>query len=416
MPRKQVGLALLLLAGVAVWSPPLAAQSAPAPVLSLDDCLRTALANHPLLKASGHRVEAAAARVEQALAFPQPVFSFDSDLQPQPFNFTGSGESYVGVTQTVEFPGRRRVRSDIARREQDAVRTDVDSVRIEVAYGVRQTFYALLRAEERLRHVQQDRDLAADFLKTAETRLAAGDVARVEVVRARVEAAQAANQVQAATAAIRLARAALNVQLGRPQGEALAVTGSLRLPPLTSPVDDIRLIAVASRPEMKRLAFELEAETLRKTQARQSRWPGLDVGFSHHHIAGVTGTWDVSLSLPIPLFFNQAGKGPAAEAQANLLALQRESDHQRHAIELEVETAYVESQVARDQIRLYEDEILTEAEAAFKMLQFSFQQGEIGGLELIAARRTLVTARLGYTDALYNHAVAVAAVDKAAGR
>ena len=81
-----------------------------------------------------------------------------------------------------------------------------------------------------------------------------------------------------------------------------------------------------------------------------------------------------------------------------------------------METAYVEAQMAREQIRLYQDEILTEAEEAFRMLQFSFQQGEIGGLELIAARRTLVTARLGYADALFNHAVAVAAVDKAAGR
>jgi cobalt-zinc-cadmium efflux system outer membrane protein len=322
----------------------------------------------------------------------------------------------VGVTQAIEFPGRRRTRTDIARREQDAVRTDAERVRIDLAFDVRRTFFALLHAEERLRHLRQDRDLAADYLKTAETRLAAGDVARVEVVRARVEAAQAATHVQAAGAAVRLARAALNLHLGRPQGEVTAIAGDLRAAPPPEPVDEVRRVALASRPEIRRLGFALEAEALRKTQAGQSRWPGLDLGFSYHRIDGTDGTWDVSVSLPIPLFYNQAAKGPVAEAQANLLALQRELDQQRHAVELEVEAAYVEAQVARDQIRLYEDEILAESEEAFRMLQFSFQQGEIGGLELIAARRTLVAARLGYADALYNHAVAVAAVDKAAGR
>jgi cobalt-zinc-cadmium efflux system outer membrane protein len=409
---------LVVLAGMALGLATLLAeaQPPPAPALSLDDCLRLAMAEHPLLKASGHRLEAAQARVEQARALSQPTLTFDSDLQPRPFNFSGSGESYVGITQAFEFPGRRRTRSDIALREQDAVRTDVDEVRIALTFNVRRAFYGLLHAEERLRHVQQDRESAAEFLKTAETRLAAGDVARVEVVRARVEAAQNATQVQAATAAVRLARAALNVQLGRPQGEVIAVSGDLKVPPLTQSVEDVRLAALASRPEIRRLGFALEAEALRKTQAGQSRWPGFELGFSHHRIDGAAGTWDVSLSVPIPLFYNQAAKGPMAEAQANLLALQRELDHERHAIELEVETAYVEAQVAREQSWLYEDQILTEAEEAYRMLQFSFQQGEIGGLELIASRRTLVTARLGYADALYNHALAVAAVDMAAGR
>jgi cobalt-zinc-cadmium efflux system outer membrane protein len=399
-----------------VWTAALPAAAQQAPPLSLDDCLRIALAGHPLLAASGHRLEAASARVEQARAIPQPTITYDSDLQPQPFNFVDSGESYLGVTQTIEFPGRRRARTDLALREKDAVRTDADSVRIELSFNVRRAFFALLHADERLRHVQQDRDLAADFVKTAETRLAAGDVARVEVVRARVEAAQAANQVQAATAAVRLARAALNVALGRPQGDPTAIAGDLKAVPILQPLEAVRQAALASRPEIRRMGFALEAEALRKTQARQGRWPGVDVGFSHHRLDGVDGTWDVSVSLPVPLFFNQAAKGPVAEAQANMLALQRERDHLRRSIEFEVESAYVESQMAREQIRLYEDEILAEAEETFRMLQFSFRQGEIAGLELIAARRMLVAARLGYADALYSHAVAVAAVEKAAGR
>ncbi len=416
MSWKTSGLVVLAAAGLWLCPAPVASQPAPPPPLSLDDCLRLALAEDPWLKASGHRLEAAQARVEQARALPQPTLTFDSDLQPRPFNFSGSGESYVGITQVFEFPGRRRTRSDIALREQDAVRTQVDDVRIVLTYNVRRAFFGLLHAEERLRHVQQGRESAAEFLKTAETRLAAGDVARVEVVRARVEAAQSATEVQAAAAAVRLARAALNVQLGRPQGEAIAVSGDLKVPPLTQSVEDVRVAALASRPEIRRLGFALEAEALRKRQAGQSRWPGFELGFSHHRIDGAAGTWDVSLAVPIPLFFNQAARGPMAEAQATLLALQRELDHQRRAIELEVETAYVEAELARDQSRLYEDEILAEAEEAYRMLQFSFQQGEVGGLELIASRRTLVSARLGYAGALYNHALAVAAVDMAAGR
>ena len=110
-------------------------------------------------------------------------------------------------------------------------------------FGVTEAFYRLLRAEERLQNLKQDLELAEEFLRTTETRLAAGDIARVEVVRARVEAAQATSRFRAAGAAVRLARAALNVRLGRPQGDAIAITGQLKAPPLATPVEEVREVA-----------------------------------------------------------------------------------------------------------------------------------------------------------------------------
>ncbi|HNV04436.1 MAG TPA: TolC family protein [Vicinamibacterales bacterium] len=413
---RTSALVALLGVGLPVAPATVAAQTSASPPLTLDDCLRLAAAEHPLLKAAGHRIEAARARVEQAKALPQPTIVYDSDLQPRPFHFVDSGESYLGITQSLGFPGHRKTRADIARREQDTAAADADGVRIVLAYNVRRAFFGLLRAEERLRHLEQDRDLVAGFLKTAETRLAAGDTARVEVVRARVEAAQAATEVQGAAAAVRLARAALNVEMGRPQGEPIAVTGDLRVPPLTESLEDLQQRALVTRPEIRRLGHALDAELLRAKQARQDRWPGFELGVSSHRVDGARRTWDVTVALPVPLFYGQAAKGPVAEAQANVLAIRRELEHQRHAIGLEVEAAFVEAQLARDQIRLYEEQILAEAEEAHGMLLFSFEQGEIGGFELIASRRTLVAARLGYADALYNHAVALAAVEMAAGR
>jgi outer membrane protein TolC len=50
------------------------------------------------------------------------------------------------------------------------------------------------------------------------------------------------------------------------------------------------------------------------------------------------------------------------------------------------------------------------------MFLFSFQEGEIGGIELIEARRTLVEARKSYADALYNYDITLAALEKSVGQ
>jgi outer membrane protein TolC len=81
-----------------------------------------------------------------------------------------------------------------------------------------------------------------------------------------------------------------------------------------------------------------------------------------------------------------------------------------------VEEAYTNASTASNQIRLFEEEILTQAEEVYNMFLFSFQEGEIGGIELIEARRTLIEARKAYADALYNYTVTIAALEKSIGQ
>ena len=388
----------------------------PESALTLDACVTLALERHPLLQASRYRYEGSLSRINQARAFPQPTFAYDSDLQSSLFNFGGSGESYVGFAQTVEFPGRRSLRTRIAQKESDSVLTDIEIQRLDLRFQVKQTFYDLLHAQERLRYAQQDLEFSDSFLKTTEVKFGAGDIARVEVLRARVEAAQAANTVRAATNAVRFGRAALNVLLGRAQSAPLEIVGELRQPHKDFQPEELQRLALSSRPEIKRINLALEAETLRKTEAVRTLLPDVDFGVSRHRLAGEATTWDVTIGASVPLFFRQPHRGPVAEAQANIDSLRREAEQLEHVVGLEVEEAYVDVLTADNQIRLFEDEILSEAEEAYNMFQFSYQEGEIGGLELITARRTLVGARLAYADALLKYAVALAAVEKTMGQ
>ena len=48
--------------------------------------------------------------------------------------------------------------------------------------------------------------------------------------------------------------------------------------------------------------------------------PDLELGVNRHRVEGEGSWWDVTLSVPIPLFFWQPKKGEIAEAEANILA------------------------------------------------------------------------------------------------
>jgi len=391
-------------------------QTAEKEVLTLDECISIAIQQNPLILSSLQQYNASLARVSQAKAIPQPSINWDSDLQPKLFDFKGTGEWYFGISQSVEFPGKRYLRGKIASKESNQFLQEIELLKLDITFQVKQGFYGLLLSQEKLSYAQQNLELAQDFLKKAELKFDAGDVAKVEVLRARVEASKAANDVRAANNGVRLAKAMLNFLLARKKYAPLEIKGDLKRAPISLDMDTLVERALSFRPEMKGITIAIEREKLSKKQAYMSYLPDFELGVNKHRVLGEGEWWDFTLSFPIPLFFWQPKKGEIAEAEANIKSLEKESEHLGNAITLEVEEAYMTAVTANNQIRLFEDEILTQAEEVYNMFLFSYQEGEIGGIELIDARRTLIEARTSYADALFNYGVALAALEKSIGQ
>lgn len=392
-----------------------AAENGP-PKLTLEQCIELSLVRNPLWLSAEEDYQASLARVRQAREFPQPSLDFDSDLQPRLLSFRRAGESYLGVSQTVEFPGKRSLRGKIASLESREFLADKDLLRLDFVFQVKEAFYSVLLAAEKQKYALLDLELARDFLGKAEAKFEAGDIARVEVVRAGVEVSKAATAVKLAENDVLLDKARLNYLLGRSKFEPLEVTGDLARAAVPIEKETLVRKAIQFRPEAARSAARLEGEAGRRTEAVLSYLPDFDLGVSRHRITGEVTTWDFTLSFPIPLFFWQPARGRIAETQANIRSLERQSEDLRNFIALEVEQACLSAATAESQITLFEKEILIQAEDVYNLILFSFQEGEIGGLELIEARRTLIEARKAYADALYTYSITLAALEKSVGR
>lgn len=392
------------------------AQEPARETFTLEQCINIAVRENPLILSAYQRHQAAQARVSQAKALAQPSINWDSDLQSKLFDLKNPGEWYFGLSQPFEFPGKRNLRGKIASKESDELMEDIELLKLDIVFQVKQAFYNLLLAQEKLNYAELNLKLSQDFLQKAELKFEAGDVAQVEVLRARVEASKAANELRTSTNDVRLAKAYLNYLMARKKYSPLEISGALRKPAANLNLDELKERALAFRPEIKKIKLSQDRENLQKKKAHMSYLPDFELGINRHKVAGEGSWWDVTLSFPIPLFFWQPAKGEIAEAQANIRSLTREAEHLHNTISLEVEEAFMNATAARNQIKLYEGEILTQAEEVYNMFLFSYQEGEISAIELIEARRTLIEARTSYADALFNYRAALADLEKSIGQ
>ena len=109
--------------------------------LSLGQCVSLAMEQNPLIRSAREQYQASLARVRQAKALPQPSLDIDSDLQPGLTEFSGYGERYIGISQTIPFPGRTYLQGQRRLRGGERVLADRDLIRLDITYQVTEAFY-----------------------------------------------------------------------------------------------------------------------------------------------------------------------------------------------------------------------------------------------------------------------------------
>lgn len=383
-------------------------------ILTLIRCLEIALNENPLVLSAREQYQAALARVNIARSFPQPGLLLDYPLMSRMLSPGQSEERFFWLNQLIEFPGRRYLRSRVAGFAAREAWQDSENIRLQIAYQVKEAFFGLLLAEELLKYARENFNLNKRFLDLVEIKYSAGEISEAEVLRARVELARAQALLQQAGTERQLTATRLNVILGRSKDDRVEIRGELKLAPLTISLDEARQKAFLQRPEIHKVEYSIRRAGFQKKQSYLSYLPDFNLGLARHQVDGIK-YWDLSLSFSVPLFFWQPARGEIAEAQALIRAAQNEKKYWENLISLEVEEAFRQAFLYQEQIKLFEENIISQSEQVYEMLLYSFKEGQVGGLELLEARRTWLEARSSFAEKLYQYAVSLALLDRAMG-
>lgn len=195
--RKNISLAMLgvflavPIRGLGVETPTTLQGPSPADAVQLEVLLREALERNPEVQAARRTVEAKRARIPQVRAWPDPTvsLSYAGNLLP-PFtvmNGDPSSARQFMAEQEIPYPGKTRLRGEIATREADAEALTYEATWRRIAAEVKQAYFDLYFADQSLSTLRQDRELLQRFAKVAEIRYSVGKAAQQDVLRAQVE-------------------------------------------------------------------------------------------------------------------------------------------------------------------------------------------------------------------------------------
>ncbi len=175
--------------------PAILTDTGPTLVLTRQQAVDSALAHNPTLVAAREQTEQARARVTEAVAIPDPSLSATIVGQSGAVNPNTANEHDYALNVTVPFPDRIRLRGKVAGADVQTARLSYMQLRQQLASQTSQTYDSLLVALRHLDDFEQAKQLSQDFLKRTEARFEGGTSPKLDVIKAKVDVAQAQNDL-----------------------------------------------------------------------------------------------------------------------------------------------------------------------------------------------------------------------------
>ena len=383
--------------------------------LTRRQAIAEALAHNPQIEVARQQTAQSRARRVEAIAIPDPALSVSYDQSPQPFNFGSAGARNVALGFLFPFPTKVALRNRAANADINSFESNYRLQTELIASQTSQQYDSLLVARKHREVLQEGRTLSADFLKRTQARYNAGTAAKLDVIKAQVDVAQADNNLIANELDIANAQAALNRLLGRVIGAPIAPVDTLEVPPPLPDSLTIEQTALQNRPEISQLESQQEGAHANTSLLRQFWIPDFTFGASHDYTQPGAPVYSAGIALAPPLFFWQHAKGDIAESRHHEQELAASYRDLRAQVTQDVRSAYATASTSLRQVIFLRDELVPSAREAYRVASISYSLGGSSALEVIDAQRTLLDAESQLADALAAANIARADLERALG-
>jgi len=328
-------------------------------------------------------------------------------------------QNLLGVEGSLDF-GMRAVVTR-SRALLAAAHAETEIARRALIRGVREAYFGLGLATAKRSSAEETLKASEEFERVTTLQHSGGELAEVDVIRARLQTAQRRDDVEQARLQESQALAAMRILTGVRAPEPLTVA-ELTPQPGAADVERFTSAMIARRPELMQADAQLRAARSDVGVARAGRLPGLtyslDEGFDSPSldpsvIREHRGYLAVA-NLNFPIFDWGIGRARQRQAELKAQAAENQLAITRREVEQEFAAAHEEALTA---IRRVDNarSAVTDAQRNVDISIARYRAGEAPILEVTDALTTLAQQRTNYQQALFDFEIARAHLQEAAG-
>ena len=389
---------------------------------SLQDLLTEAEQNNPQIQAARQGWKAAQQVRTQVSTLPDPQFQIQqfSVGSPRPFaGYTNSDFAYIGlgVSQDFPYPGKLRLKGEIAKRDADVVQQQYEAVRRSILAGVKSAYFQLAYLSKTLGILQSDGELLQQVEKAAEARYRSGMGNQHEVLQAQVERTKLLREITMHHLEVAKLQAQMKQLLNRPQSSPDIEPSELPETPLPYTFEELLLATTAQNPEISGAEKMVERQKLQIDLAHKDFYPDFNVQYMWQRTdpTQFRAYYMLSFGVRVPIYRGRKLRPELAQAEAELNRARSESEVQSQQVAFELRTEYETAQKTAELLKIYREGLLPQARAGFQAGIAAYQNNRQDFQALLASFLDVLHLDEEYWKSIAERETALARLEQLTG-
>ena len=387
-------------------------------VLSISGVISEALDKNPAVQSALHAVEAQKHKVPQAKSLPDPEVSVGWMGNLEPFSVQeGDPSSYrgIGVMQSIPYPGKLKLRGDIASQDVQMAQWDYETVRRRVVADAKAAYYEYFFYDKALEITRKNKNLLQKLSSISEARYRVGKAMQQDVLKSQVETSLLLQKITVLEQQRATAQARLNALMSRPPDSVLPPAANVEPVALSEPLDDLYVAAKGQDPGLQRELTTVKRNQLTTELARKDYRPDFAVAYMFEQRPKMPDMNGMTFTVNVPVFYKTKQREQVKQAQEEVISAERSRDNRANEVRFEIKQEYLAAQAAKQLLDLYTKAVVPQASLALESSMSAYEVGNVDFLTMLANFTTVLNYEVDYYRELADYQTALARMEPLVG-
>ena len=319
------------------------------------------------------------------------------------------------MTQEVLYPGKQRLRSNLARKEADVEFEDLQLAQLGVISRVKQAFFRLQHSYAARDVLERNRQLLKNLLSVTEVRYSAGKAAQQDVFKAQVQLSVIEAKILQLDRERRLRQAEINSLLNRRPDTPLGKPGEPHVKPVTKTLTELQAAARESAPTRLRDQKMTERAELAVNLARKDYYPDYALTAGYFNQAGMPAFYMFRADIRIPLYFKGKQRAALTERTEMLSEARHTYDATGQSLNFRIADDYSMAETSLQLANLYFKTVMPQAQLAVDSSLASYETGAVDFLSVLNNYTAALEYEMDYHEEMLNYHLALSRLEETTG-
>jgi|SRR5579864_2002640 len=396
-----------------------AVQHASSGTTSLASLIEEARAGNPQIQAADHAYKAAANVPKSAAALPDAQLTIQhlSVGSPRPFaGYTNSDFAYVGIGASQEFPypGKRKLRAEVAGREADALQARTDATSRDVVERVKAVYFHLSYTQQAIQLLQHHDQVLAEMQQIAESHYRVGQGNQQEVLKAQLQHTKILQEIAMSRRDEGQLEAQLKQLLDRAQDSPDILADPLIERGFAYSSSQLWQLAQTQNPDIHAQRAMLQQAQSQVALARKEFLPDFSLQYMYQNTDRKFRDYYL-LTFGITLPNRGRRRAELAEASEKQARAQQDLRVETQQQMAEIQEQFVIVQNSTEQLKIYKEGLIPQAATTFESALAAYQANRQDFQTLLSSFLDALDLNLQYQRELADHESALARIEALTG-